>query len=610
MAKLLHHRGPDDSGIWQDKSVGLAHTRLSILDLSHAGHQPMLHPDGSVVISFNGEIYNFQTLRQELAGLGCVFIGHSDTEVLVHGYREWGEKLFDKLQGMFAIAIWDKRLQQLLLVRDRYGKKPLYYYLDGTRLVFASEIKSIVAWPEIERIPDYEAIHNYLTFQYVPAPKTAFKGVKKLMQGHLLRISLNSWKSDIESYWNMPKLREETSPHFNVDEAAESFRKHLLESVRLRMVSDVPLGAFLSGGVDSSAVVAAMARQSNNPIKTFSIGFEDDAFDETEYARLVAKQYKTEHHERIVRPNAIEMLPKLVWHYGEPFADPSAIPTFYVSELAREHVAVSLSGDGGDEGFIGYPRYAALSKCDHYPKYLELGGRLLKMTQAFLPEFAKQNRAGKIIEHFAAKYGATRAEKYEPFLVYFRDSDKTAAYGDKLKPYLQSSSLKILEEYLDDYSSPALAASWADTNTYLPDDILVKVDVASMAHSLEVRAPFLDHKMMEWAADLPVEWKYNGLETKRLVKKALEPWLPNEVLYRPKMGFGVPIENWFRNELKDMLYDTLLSQKAIERGLFNIKFVEHIINEHVNGVQMHQTRLWAMLMLELWFQMWIDNNPA
>ncbi len=608
MVQTLHHRGPDDHGCWSNGGIGLAHARLSVIDLSSAGHQPMATPDGSLVVVFNGEIYNFRELREALEGLGYRFRSHTDTEVLLHGYHAWGgHGLLQRLEGMFAFAMWDERRKELFLARDRFGKKPLYYYHDGEKLVFGSEIKALLPFPGVPREPDYEAIHHYLTYQYVPAPWTAFRGIRKLSPGHFLRHRAAPGQPAVERYWRLqlPQLQNPAAGDEN--QLAEEFRLRFLEAVHKRMVADVPLGAFLSGGVDSSAVVAAMARLGGGPVKTFSIGFENREYDETRYARLVAEQYGTEHHEEVVHPNAVSILPKLVWHYGEPFADPSAIPTFYVSELTRRHVTVALSGDGGDELFLGYSRYQSLFQAERDPAVLRTIARVLQPLVTALPRRVRAMRSWALLERYLDGYARDRARRYAPYLVYYSDEDKEQGYGEALAPWRDDSSLALLRPFLEAVRDPVLAAAWADIHTYLPDDILVKVDVASMAYSLETRAPFLDHRFAEWAMGLPLAARFRPGESKRIMKKALEPWLPKEILYRRKMGFGVPIERWLCGPLAEMAQDLLLGSRFEQRGIVHRGHVQAMLEEHCQGLRLHHTRLWALLILELWFQTWIDE---
>ncbi len=611
MIGTIRHRGPDDEGVWSDGICGLAHARLSIIDLSPAGHQPMGSPDGRIWVSYNGEIYNFMELRRELEGLGHVFRSRSDTEVLVHGYAAWGVDMVNRLRGMFAIALWDRDARRLLLVRDRFGKKPLHWCRVGNALVFGSEIKAILAWPGIDRSPDMTAIDDYLSLQYVPAPRTAFAAIRKLPAAHLMVVEAGhgaAGAGEVRRYWQLPrpdaaKIRRPAA------QLAGELIERLTEAVRLRLISDVPLGAFLSGGVDSSAIVALMSRLGAAPVKTFSIGFPNAEFDETRYARIVAERYETDHEELIVEPDAAAVIPRLVWHYGEPFADPSMVPTYYVSQLARQKVTVALNGDGGDEAFLGYGRYAtcrSLSRLDHLPASLRRAacGAIARLPA---PVHRRYGRRLNALAGLLDGAGTPASQRYAFTIVYFMDYQKREGYADAMGGYLDGSALDQLDPYFAQAPNLVTGANWADIHTYLPDDLMVKVDVASMAHALETRSPLLDHVLMEWAAALPYEVKMEGGETKAIFKKALEPYLPREVLYRKKMGFGCPVGDWLRHELREMAHDVLLSSAATARGIFRRDYVERLLAEHVSGRVQHDTRLWALLMLELWFRMWVDQ---
>ena len=609
MIATLRHRGPDDEGVWTDGRAGLAHARLSIIDLSPAGHQPMASADGTAWITYNGEIYNFAEIRRELEALGYSFRSRGDTEVIVNGWQAWGPKIFSRLRGMFALAIWDRRSQRLILARDRLGKKPLYYAPTAIAFLFGSEIKAVLAWPGLSRTADLSAIDSYLTFGYVAAPQTAFTGIRKLPAAHYLVLEAQPDGSlgelELVRYWRLPGPRG-----VRRQRSAAELRRELVaqleEAVRLRLISDVPLGAFLSGGVDSSAIVAMMARVGGGRVKTFSIGFSAKEYDETRYARMVAERYATDHEEFIVEPDAIAVLPQLIWHYGEPFADPSAIPTYYVSEMARRKVTVALNGDGGDECFLGYNRYKAmhhLSRLDGLPRWSRIGlGYSLALAP---PELQRRYKIPRIRALLQAP-DQRPSRRYAFTIVYFTDDDKAAGYGDAMQEHLAGSALDLLEPYFAEADTLVSGANWADIHSYLPDDLMVKVDVASMAHGLESRSPLLDHVLMEWAAELPEHLQMAHGETKALFKSAMEPYLPKELLYRPKMGFGCPVDHWFRSELKEFAYETLLSQSARGRGLFRPAYVRTLLEEHCALTRDHHTRLWALLMLELWFQMWID----
>jgi asparagine synthase (glutamine-hydrolysing) len=613
MVSTLRHRGPDDEGVWTDGRAGLAHTRLSIIDLSPAGHQPMASADGTVWIAFNGEIYNFAEIGRELEALGYGFRGRSDTEILVNGWHAWGPRILSRLRGMFALAVWDRRARQLVLARDRLGKKPLYWARTPSGLVFGSEIKALLTWPELRRTPDLAAIDRYLSWQYVPAPDTAFAGVRKLPAAHYLAVATAADGGAAEPepvrYWRLPEPSP-AAPRRRFGELCGELSALLDEAVRLRLVADVPLGAFLSGGIDSSAVVAMMARAGVGRVKTFSIGFAAKEYDELRYARIVARHYGTDHEEFVVEPDAVAILPRLVWHYGEPFADPSAIPTYYVAELARRKVTVALTGDGGDECFLGYDRYRAMryvARLDRWPRWSRSG---LERVLATLPSpLARRWRLPRIRDVLRAP-GDRPAQRYAPTIAFFGDGDKDAGYGEALRDRLDRSAFDVLAGYFVEAPNLVAGANRADIATYLPDDLMVKVDVATMAHGLEARSPLLDQALLEWAAQVPAEDQLAGGVTKALFRRAMAPYLPAAVLARSKRGFGCPIDDWFRGAIKHLAYDTLLSRAAAERGLFQPAYVRRLLDEHCAYRRDHHTRLWALLILELWYRMWIDPPAA
>ena len=625
MIGTLRHRGPDDEGVWTDGLGALAHARLSIIDLSQAGHQPIASAGGDVWLTYNGEIYNFAELRAELAASGYVFRSRTDSEVIANGWHAWGPDLFSRLRGMFALALWDRRSRRLILARDRVGKKPLYYApprnapgnANGQAFLFGSEIKALLAWPGMPRIPNLTAIDHYLTLQYVPAPETAFAGVLRLPPAHYLVVEADAdgrWReTEPVRYWELPEpqtTRQTARAAVNPIELQRELVAHLEEAVRLRMIADVPLGAFLSGGVDSSAVVAMMARAGAGRVKTFSIGFPAKEYDETRYARMVAERYGTEHEEFIVEPDAVAILPKLVWHYGEPFADPSAIPTYYVSQMARRHVTVALNGDGGDEAFLGYARYRAMRHLDRLDRLPASGRIALARLLALAPgTLGRRLRLPRIRDILEAPAGQP-AQRYAGAIAFFDDRAKAAGYGEAMRAQLAHSALDLLAPYFAASPSLVAGANSADFHTYLPDDLMVKVDVASMAHGLETRSPLLDHVLLEWAARIPTEVKMPGGRTKALFKAAMAPYLPPAILRRKKMGFGCPIDQWLRRELKDLAYDTLLAPAARERALMRPEYVKRLLDEHCASRANHHTRLWALLMLELWFQTWIDGAAA
>lgn len=607
MCDLLAHRGPDGSGHAVAADVAFGHRRLAIIDLSDAGRQPMSTEDGTVTVTFNGEIYNFAGLRSELQGRGHRFRTRTDTEVILAAYQEYGIDCLRRLSGMFALALWDAPRRRLVLARDRAGKKPLFYRLDGDGIAFASEPKAFLADPSFSPEPCLPALSAYLTFQYVPSPLCAFAGVSKLPPAHYLLVE--DGRASVHRYWNLSYAAKR---EITEEQAAEELLAKLREAVRLRLVSDVPLGAFLSGGIDSAAVVALMSQLGAAPVRTFSIGFEEKTYDELPYARTVAEQYGTEHHEFVVRPDAIELLPKLVWHYNEPFADSSAIPTFVLSEITRRYVTVALNGDGGDESFAGYERYRANVLASHYdrvPWALRAPAeRLVKL----IPGSPRSRTLRSKVKRFAEALAEGRERRYVRWMSHFTPEVKRqlcrpeflAAAGEDparilLDAYARSDAPDFVDATLD-----------VDVHTYLPDDLLVKVDVATMAHGLEGRSPFLDHELMEFAASLPSHLKLRGGNKKYILKKAVSGIVPREILERPKMGFGVPLESWFRRELKDLAYDVLLSARARQRGYFHGAFVRTLIDRHVNGIEPRHYQLWNLLMLELWHRAFIDTRPG
>jgi asparagine synthase (glutamine-hydrolysing) len=613
MTGTVKHRGPDDQAVWTDGLAGLAQARLAVIDLSTAANQPISSADGSVWLTYNGEIYNFADIRRDLETLGYEFRSRGDAEVIANGWHAWGPRILDRMRGMFALALWDRRTRRLILARDRVGKKPLYYAPTGSALMFGSEIKALLTWPGLARRPNLSAIHQYLTLQYVPSPDTAFAGIHRMPPAHYMVVAPDGeggWREpELVRYWELPEP-DAAAARRSPAELQSELVAHLEEAVRLRLIADVPLGAFLSGGVDSSSVVAMMARIGTGPVKTFSIGFRAKEYDETRYARLVAERFGTDHEEFVVEPDAVAVLPRLVWHYGEPFADPSAIPTYYVSQMARRHVTVALNGDGGDEAFLGYSRYRAMHYLDRFdllPVSLRQG---LAQMLALAPSSLQRRLRLRQIRDILGASAERPEQRYAGTIVFFRDRDKDEGYGEAMRPLLGGSALDLLAPYFAAAETLTGAANRADIHTYLPDDLMVKVDVASMAHGLETRSPLLDHVLLEWAARIPPEVKMAGGRTKALFKAAMEPYLPQEILHRKKMGFGCPIDRWLRDELKDLAFDTLLAPEALGRNLFRPDYVRRLLDEHCSRRQNHHTRLWALLMLELWFRMWIDGAAA
>ena len=607
MNQVIAHRGPDDSGIHHDGAVGLAHRRLAIIDLSPGGHQPMANADGSAWIVFNGEIYNFLELRDELEKQGVRFRSRSDTEVLLALYDRDGVECLRHLRGMFAFALWDARARRLFVARDRAGKKPLLYYADAERFVFGSEAKAILEDPEVPVAMDPIAIHQYLTFGYVPSPRSAFRDIKKLPPAHYLVVEKGAVR--VERYW---QLSYEPKRQHSEAVLCEELREQLLDAVRVRLISDVPLGAFLSGGIDSSAVVAMMTRLSSKPVKTFSIGFEDDQYNELPHARLVAKRFGTDHHEFVVKPVALEVLPELVWHYNEPYADSSAIPTYYLAKLARQHVTVALNGDAGDENFAGYDRYLGMRLATHYDRLPRPVRAAVEAGVAALPARGGHRGMVRRAKRFVAAMARPASHRYGSWISFFSNEDKTRLYHDDFAAGvcdLDAFDLLTDASAAVPASDPLDRTLGMDVATYLPDDLLVKVDIASMAHALEARSPMVDHRFMEFAASLPATMKLRGRTKKYALKRALRGLLPDEIIDRPKMGFGVPIDDWLRRDLRDMAHETLLGTRARGRGLFRLEEVERLLGEHEDPRTPRHFQLWNLLALELWFQRFIDDRP-
>jgi asparagine synthase (glutamine-hydrolysing) len=604
MNDAIRHRGPDDDGFYFSDGVGLAMRRLAIIDLK-SGHQPIHNADRTAWIVFNGEIYNYRELRKQLESLGHIFYTDSDTEAIIHAYDEYGTDCPKYLRGMFALAIWNERDKSLFLARDRVGKKPLLYARTSDQLIFGSEFTALLAHPAVSREVNYEAIHHYLSFISVPAPLTAYQRIKKLEPGHWLLWRDGEIKS--ERYWQLDFSRK---INISEQEAGERVAELLRDAVRVRLMSEVPLGAFLSGGIDSSAVVALMAQESSEPVKTFSIGFEEQDFSELHHARRVAEHVGAEHHEFIVRPNAMEILPTLVEHYGEPFADSSAIPSYYVSRETRRFVTVALNGDGGDECFAGYERYAAMSLAQRYTKLLPAAvrnGVVANLANA-LPEFKTRGALGKG-KRFLKAASLSPIQRYLRWISAFDENAKHDLYSDGFRERTKDfSTVGIIQPWFAKANGSGIvdAALLTDTMTYLPNDLLVKMDIASMTVSLEARSPFLDHHLMEFAASLPENLKLRRMTTKYLLKRILKDLVPAENLSRGKMGFGVPVGHWFRGTMQPFLRETLLSDKALGRNLFQSEKVRQLVDQHVEGRIDHSHRLWSLLMLELWFQRFID----
>jgi asparagine synthase (glutamine-hydrolysing) len=599
MNQTQFHRGPDEGGTHTEPGVGLGHRRLSIIDLSN-GHQPLFNEDGSVVVVFNGEIYNFQELAAELAALGHVFRTHCDTEVIVHAWEEWGEHCVERFRGMFAFGLWDRNKEILFLARDRLGIKPVYYaFLDDGTFIFSSELKALLAHPGLIREIDPPAVEDYFAYGYIPEPKTIFRQALKLCPGHSLALRSGQGVAQPRQYWDVP-----FTPHSPISEedAEEELISRLREAVRIRLVAEVPLGAFLSGGVDSSAVVTMMAGLMEEPVNTCSISFGPPAFNESQYARTVAERYGTRHHVEQVEQDDFDLIDKLASLYDEPFADSSAIPTYRVCELAKKRVTVALSGDGGDENLAGYRRYRWHLYEEQLRSVLPHAARkpLFGLLGTIYP---KGDWAPKVLRAKSTFEALARdsVEAYFHSVSIMTDKMRRRLFSDSFKHSLGGyKAVEVLHAH--DRKSPAQdplsRVQYLDMKTYLAGDILTKVDRASMAHALEVRVPLLDHQLVEWISGLPASLKLRGREGKYMFKKALEPYLPKDILYRDKMGFSVPLASWFRGPLRQRVRKSLLGPTLAETGFFNRDFLEEMIDHHCSGRSDYSAALWALLMFE------------
>jgi len=604
MNNAIRHRGPDEDGFYINGSVGLAMRRLAIIDLK-SGQQPIHNQDRTSWIVFNGEIYNYLELREKLEKLGHTFYTNSDTEAIVHAYDEFGADCPKHLRGMFVFAIWNTAKQELFIARDRMGKKPLLYADVNGQLVFGSEFSALLVHPDVSRDINPEALDYYLAFMCIPAPLTAYRAIRKLEPAHWLR-----WRNgniELGCYWQ-PDFTKKID--ISEEEAGERTIEILRDAVKVRLMSEVPLGAFLSGGIDSSAVVALMSQESSERVKTFSIGFEEQDFSELHHARRVAEHVGADHHEFIVRPDAVEVLPLLVDHYGEPYADSSAVPTYYVARETRKHVTVALNGDGGDESFAGYERYIAMGLTEKYRKIPSfLRESMIRQAVNMIPTDPTRRSKIKSAQRLLAVVERPKAGRYMKWMSVFDDELKEPLYTDSFRQQTQGANATgILENWFKRANGIGTVDTLllTDQMTYLPNDLLVKVDIATMAVSLEARSPFLDHHVIEFAASLPQNLKLRRLTGKYLLKKVLRKLLPSENLTRRKMGFGVPIGHWFRGKMQPFLREVILSEKALGRGLFKPEAVKQLVDLHVRAERDYSHQLWTLLMLELWFNRFID----
>lgn len=608
MATTMVHRGPDDEGFYINKKtdpyIMLGHRRLKIIDLSSSGHQPMSNEDDSIWLVFNGEIYNFKDVRTELEKRGHKFKSSTDSEVIIHLYEDYGNNCVNFLRGMFAFALWDIKQKIMLLARDRVGKKPLVYFYSNGVFCFASEFSSLLASGLLKKEINYDAINYYLTFGYIPAPLTIYKDVFKLSPAH--RLILQDRKINLERYWQLDYSKKN---NISEEEATEEILRLLQEAIKIRLYSDVPLGVFLSGGIDSSTIVALMSQIAERKVKTFSIGFEESDYNELRYARNIAKRFDTEHHEFIVKANALEILPLLVERYGEPYADSSCIPTYYVAQQTKQYVTVALNGDGGDELFAGYERYQAMLFAETYQKFPKIIRNIISAIFQHLPDSVRPKSRLRNIKRLFEVINLPTQQRYLRWVGIFDSNLKYSLYTEDFKnklsrkdevswliPYLsESNSLNMIDRLL-----------MTDTSTYLPNDLLVKADIACMSNSLEARSPFLDHRLVEFVAGLPAEYKMKNFIKKYLLKKIIKNIVPKENIYRRKMGFGMPVGDWFRNELRIFLYETLFSKSASMERYFRTDIIKNMFDRHVERQADYTFQLWTLLMFELWHKRFID----
>jgi asparagine synthase (glutamine-hydrolysing) len=594
MCQIIRHRGPDDQGVWVGDGMALGMRRLAIIDVM-GGQQPLFNEDQSVIIVFNGEIYNYRELRDELRKHGHLFSTESDTEVIVHAYEEYGDECVKCLRGMFAFALWDRKRHRLLAARDRFGKKPLNYYWDGQRLIFGSEIKSLLE-AGVPRTINPLALDEYLVYRYVPTPNTLFKDIMKLPASHILIYEGGQIRT--QRYWALP-----FTPTSQDDEVTAIERTHALlkDAVQVRLMSEVPLGAFLSGGIDSSIVVGLMSSMMSQPVKTFSIGFEEDDYNELPYARQIAKHFATDHHEFVVRPDLVSILPQLIWACDEPFADDSLLPTYYISKLAREHVTVVLTGDGGDEIFAGYLHYQYEHTLNRIPAFVR---SFLAQSSKLLPDGL---RGKKRLENMGLDAAMRWLQSTMLFPFYTRSSLYTSDFFTHICDHDPYQRLKHHFGYASHLDITA-CQQYVDVRAYLADDILVKVDKASMFNSLEARTPLLDQHLAEYVSSLPSTLRMRNGLLKYLLKKVARDLVPSQVLTRPKQGFSTPLQYWFSRDLTGYAHDLLTSSRAQQRGIFEPQFIQSVLQSLTTSKTSNASKaVWALLCLELWFQIYIDE---
>lgn len=604
---VLAHRGPDDEGFHQSPGIGLAHRRLSIIDLSSAGRQPMSNEDGTVYVTYNGEVYNFKGLREELIRFGHRFTSTSDTEVIVHGYEQWGMDLPGKLRGMFAFAVWDNDRKRMFLVRDHFGIKPLYYTRSNGIFVFASEIKSLLTVAGLSRDIDPIGLDRYLSFLYIPEPETIFRDIKALPAGHMMTVTPDG--IDVRRYWRFkPRINTSLSENAAIRKIRDGFE----DSVKSMLVADVPVGVFLSGGLDSTGILAMAARHVREPIQTFTVGFDSDAgnWDEMAAARRISDRFHTRHHEFKIRPNVVELLPKMIRHFDQPFANPTAVILYLLSEQTSRHVKVVLAGTGGDEMFAGYPRYQGMQV---FRQYRRVPAVLRKFAAKTAGTVLKDASDGRLLQQRLRRFFEAGAhpfsDAYIRMVTAIDDHRKFSLYQLLFRErIIEEDTMAFIRSYLeaDNRSESLENLMTADLNTYLPFNQLAYGDRMSMAHSLEVRVPFVDQKLVETAGSIDTRLKLSGNRTKGLFRKAMAPFLPMDIIDAPKLGLNLPISLWFRGHLKSWLYDMLDGDLMEKRGYFHPQAVKTVMDEHVQGHRDHSLFLWALIVLEVWHQAYVD----
>lgn len=600
MISIQSHRGPDQRGDYADSNVSIGHARLSIIDLSIKGKQPMSNEDGTLWVVFNGEIYNFMALREDLAGRGHKFRSDTDTEAILHAYEEYGEKCLSLFDGMFAFAIWDSRKKLFFLARDRAGVKPLYYSINNDGIIFASEIKAILLWDKFKREIDKSSFYNYLTFRYVPGAGTIFKGIQKLLPGHYMTYRLNSKKGDIQKYWDIHLKPMKKS----VMAYSKEINDTLKEAIHKRLISDVPLGAFLSGGLDSSYVVGLMKELCSEPIKTFSVGFESgEGYDESRFSRFVAEEYGTEHHEMFVKEKSFNLLPKILWHMDEPIADFASIPTYILSEFAKKKVSVVLTGEGADETFGGYRKYRYLGAFHPYYKAMPLNLRRFMSKTAGI---FNNSLHFKRLKDFHSS--SSISEYYLQLISFFTKSEKEGlCKADALRSVIGRPDAGIVEPFFDKKIPLIDSLMSLDFKTWLPEDLLMKVDKTTMAHALEARVPYLDRDMLSLSGRIPSSLKIKLNKEKYILRRAMRELVPSEICKRKKHGFNVPVHKWLEKDLRDISGELLSERSVNRRGLFNYSYIEKIFNSYPKSKIYYSRQLWTLLNFEIWARIYLDG---